>query len=122
MNALAKGLVALMATAVLLVSATVARADGVRLQVIYIRPAASCVPHVLPWRTGPVPVSPIRQAYRAGYHEEYADGFRAGVASPVAVRRTVIPYRPVPSYGVMRYGTVRGSHGLSSGTIISIRW
>ena len=130
MNALARGLVALTAVLMLLVPATAARADPLRLQVIYTRPAASCAPHVLPWRTGPVLVSPIRQAYRAGYHEGYADGFRAGVAAPMAVRRTVIPYsrrtvipyRPVPSYGLMRYGTVRGSHGLSSGTIISIRW
>jgi hypothetical protein len=91
MNALAKGLVALMATAVLLVPATAARADGVRLQVIYTRPAVSCAPHVLPWRMGPVPVSPIRQAYGAGYRAGYADGFRAGVTAPVVVRRTISP-------------------------------
>jgi hypothetical protein len=107
---------------VLVLAASPARADRVRWSVGYTAPAASYVPRPLPWRQAPVPVSPVRQAYRAGYRDGYADGFHDGITAPVVVRRTVVSYAPVHSYRVIRWGSAPVCYGPSGGSFFTIRW
>jgi hypothetical protein len=123
MKALTSGLVGLAAVlAVVGLAASPARADHFRWSVGYTAPAASYVPQPLPWRTAPVPVSPVRQAYRAGYRDGYADGYHAGITTPVVIHRPVVTYRPV--YGtVTRYQSVRTwVYPPVRGSFVTIRW
>ena len=122
MNALTKGLAVLAVVLVVLAAAGPAQAGHWRVQVGFSRPTVSYVPRTLPWRTGHVPISPVRRAYGAGYRAGYVDGFRAGVTAPVVVRRTIVPYGSVRSYGVVRPGSVSGRQIRSTGTILVIRW
>lgn len=122
MKALKKGLVGLGVVAVLMAAAGPARAGSFRLQVIYARPVVSCAPRTLPWRTGHVPVSPVRQAYRAGYDDGYAHGFHDGVHAPVAVRRGIAPYGSAYSYRVIRRRSAWVRHGPAGGSVLTIRW
>lgn len=123
MKTLTSGLVGLAAVLTVVgLAASPAGADHWRWSVRYTAPAASYAPQPLPWRRAPVPVSPVRQAYRAGYHNGYADGFRAGVRAPVVVRRTVVSYGPVHSYRVIRWRSASGCYGPSGGSFFTIRW
>jgi len=107
---------------VLDLAASPARADHFRWSVGYTAPAASYAPQPLPWRQAPVPVSPVRQAYRAGYRDGYADGYHAGITTPVVIRRPVVTYGPV--YGtVTRYQSVQTwVRPPVSGSFVYIRW
>ena len=107
---------------VLVLAASPARADHWRWSVRYTAPAASYAPRPLPWRRAPVPVSPVRRAYRVGYHDGYADGYHDGIATPVVIRRPVVTYGPV--YGsVIRYQSVRTwIYPRVRGSFVTIRW
>jgi hypothetical protein len=124
MKTLTSGLVGLAAVlAVVGLAASPAGADHWRWSVRYTAPAASYAPQPLPWRTAPVPVSPVRRAYRAGYRDGYAVGFRNGIRRPVMVRRPVVTYRPVYAGSVVRYQSVRTRIGPAvSGSFVYIRW
>jgi len=123
MKTFTSGLVGLAAVlAVVGLAASPARADHFRWSVGYTAPAASYAPQRLPWRQAPVPVSPLRQAYRAGYHNGYADGFHDGVRAPVVIRRPVVQYGPVYSYRMVRWGSASGCYGPSGGSFFIIRW
>ena len=107
---------------VLVLAASPARADHFRWSVGYTAPAASYAPQPLPWRQAPVPVSPLRQAYRAGYRDGYADGYHAGITTPVVIRRPVVAYGPVCG-SVVRYQSVRTwVYPRISGSVVTIRW
>ena len=122
MKALRSGLVGLaVVLAVVGLAASTARAGHWQVRVGFSRPAVSCVPRTLPWRTGPVLVSPLRQVYRAGYREAYAVGLRGGIRAPVVVRRAVVSYGPVSSYRVIRWGPTSGCYGPSGGLFFTIR-
>ena len=123
MKALTSGLVGLAAVlAVVGLAASPARADHWRWSVRYTAPAASYVPQPLPWRTAPVPVSPIQRAYRAGYRDGYAEGFHDGITAPVVVHRPAVTYGPV--YGsVVRYQSVQTwVYPPVRGSFVYIRW
>ncbi len=123
MKTLTSGLVGLAAIlAVVGLAASPARADHWRWSVRYTAPAASYAPQPLPWRQAPVPVSPVRQAYRAGYRDGYADGYHDGITTPVVIHRPVVAYGPV--YGtVIRYQSVQTwVRPPVSGSFVYIRW
>jgi hypothetical protein len=122
MKAARRGLVVVAVLGILALVASPARADHVRWSVGYTAPAVSYAPQPLPWRTAPVPVSPVQGAYRAGYHDGYADGFRNGIRAPVVVHRPVVTYGPV--YGsVIRYPLVQTwVRPTVSGSFLYIRW
>ena len=123
MKALTSGLVGLAAVlAVVGLAASPARAEHWRWSVGYTAPAASYAPQPLPWRRAPVPVSPVRQAYRAGYRDGYADGYHDGITTPVVIHRPVVAYGPV--YGtVIRYQSVQTRvYPPVSGSFVTIRW
>ena len=123
MKAFTKGLTGLAAVLVFVaVTASAARADHWRWSVTFVRPTATCAPSPLPWRTGYVPVSPVQQSYRAGYHDGYAHGFHDGVHAPVAVRRGIAHYGSAYSYRVIRSGSAWVRHGAVGGTVLTIRW
>jgi hypothetical protein len=123
MKTLTSGLVGLAAVlAVVGLAASPARADHWRWSVRYTAPAASYAPQPLPWRQAPVPVSPVRQAYRAGYRDGYADGFHDGVTAAVVVRRTVIAYGSPYPHRLIRWGSTSGCYGPSGGSFLTIRW
>jgi len=123
MKAFTKGLTGLAAVLVFVaVTASAARAGQWQVQVSFSRPVATCVPSPLPWRTGHVPVSPVRQAYRAGYDDGYAHGFHDGVHAPVVVRRGIAPYGSGYSYRVIRSGSAWVRHGPGGGSVLTIRW
>lgn len=123
MKTLTSGLVGLAAVlAVVVLAASPARADHIRWRVGYTPPAASYAPQPLPWRQAPVPVSPVRQAYRAGYRDGYADGYHDGITTPVVIRRPAVTYGPVYST-VIRYQSVRTwVYPPVSGSFVYIRW
>jgi len=123
MKTLASGWVGLAAVlAVVGWAASPARADHWRWSVRYTAPAASYAPRPLPWRTAPVPVSPVRRAYRAGYRDGYAVGYRDGITAPVVIHRPVVTYRPTCG-SVVRYQSVRTwVYPRASGSFVSIRW
>jgi len=123
MKTLTSGLVGLAAIlAVVGLAASPARADHWRWSVRYTAPAASYAPQPLPWRQALVPVSPVRQAYRAGYRDGYADGYHDGITTPVVIHRPVVAYGPV--YGtVIRYQSVQTRvYPPVSGSFVTIRW
>jgi hypothetical protein len=123
MKTLTSGLVGLAAIlAVVGLAASPAWADHWRWSVRYTAPAASYAPQPLPWRQAPVPVSPVRQAYRAGYRDGYADGYHDGITTPVVIHRPVVAYGPV--YGtVIRYQSVQTwVRPPVSGSFVYIRW
>jgi len=123
MKTLTSGLVGLAAVlAVVGLAASPAGADHWRWSVRYTAPAASYAPQPLPWRQAPVPVSPVRQAYRAGYRDGYADGFRDGVTAAVVVRRTVITYGSPYPHRMIRWGSAPVCYGPSGGSFLTIRW
>ena len=107
---------------VLVLAASPARAGHFRWSVGYTVPAASYAPRPLPWRAALVPVSPVRQAYRAGYRDGYANGFRDGIRAPVVVHRPVVTYGPVYST-VTRYQSVQTwIYPPVRGSFVTIRW
>jgi hypothetical protein len=123
MKALASGLVGLAAVLVVVgLVASPARADHFRWSVRYTAPAASYAPQPLPWRRAPVPVSPVRQAYRAGYRDGYADGYHDGITTPVVIHRPMVTYGPV--YGtVVRYQSVQTRvYPPVRGSFVTILW
>ena len=123
MKAARRGLVVVAAVLTVVgLAASPARADHFRLSVGYTVPAASYAPRPLPWRAAPVPVSPVRQAYRAGYHDGYADGYHAGITTPVVIHRPVVAYGPVYST-VTRYQSVQTwVYPPVRGSFVTIRW
>ncbi|HUS44810.1 MAG TPA: hypothetical protein VM219_02085 [Phycisphaerae bacterium] len=122
MNALTKGLAVLAIAMVVLAAARPAQAGQWQVRVSFSRPMATCAPSPLPWRTGHVPVLPVRQAYRAGYHDGYAHGFHDGVHAPVVVRRGIAPCGSAYSYRVIRSRSAWVRHGAVGGTVLTIRW
>jgi len=122
MKAARCGLIVAAVLGVLALSASPARADHVRWRVGYTVPVVSCAPHPLPWRTAPVPVTPLRQAYRAGYRDGYADGYYDGVMTPVVIHRPVVTYGPTCD-SVLRYQSVQTwVYPRASGSFVYIRW
>ncbi len=122
MNALTKGLAGLAIVMVVLAAARPAQAGQWQIQVSFSRSVASCAPTILPWRTGHVPVSPVRQSYRAGYDDGYAHGFHDGVHAPVVIRRGIAAYGSGYSYREFRSGSAWVRHGAVGGTVFTIRW
>ena len=122
MKAIRSGWMVMVGLGFLALGAGSAQADHWRWSVGYTAPVVSCAPRPLPWRTAPVPVSPVRQAYRAGYRDGYAGGYHDGITTPVVIHRPMVAYGPVCG-SVVRFQSVQTwVYPRISGSFVYIRW